>query len=83
MHANKRINNACFSDLPIPIGLPPVQLVMKDILTGSQELAKLRPAETMEVVRLEEKTFNFLYREDDILMMMVWLRCLLAAFEGL
>jgi translation elongation factor P/translation initiation factor 5A len=44
---------------------------MKDMLTGAQKLAKLRPSESIEVVRLEEKTFNFLYREDDICYMMV------------
>ena len=47
------------------------QLVMKDILTGSQKLAKIRPAESMEVARLEEKAFHFLYQEDKIFFMMV------------
>ena len=37
-------------------------------------MAKLRPAESMEVVRLEDKTYNFLYREDDIFFMMVRLQ---------
>jgi translation elongation factor P/translation initiation factor 5A len=48
-----------------------VQLVLKDILSGSQRLQKLRPAETVEKVRLDERQFDFLYKEGDMFCLMV------------
>mmetsp|Transcript_45114 Transcript_45114/g.114207 ORF Transcript_45114/g.114207 Transcript_45114/m.114207 type:complete len:229 (+) Transcript_45114:135-821(+) len=43
-----------------------VHLELKDLLSGSQRLEKLRPADTVEKVRLDERQFDFLYREGDM-----------------
>jgi elongation factor P len=44
-----------------------VQLELRDILTKSKHPLKLRPSDMVDVVRLDEKKFQFLYQEDDVL----------------
>jgi elongation factor P len=44
-----------------------VQLELRDILTKSKHPLRLRPSDMVDVVRLDEKKFQFLYQEDDVL----------------
>jgi elongation factor P len=44
-----------------------VQLELRDILTKSKHPLKLRPSDMVDVVRLDDKKYQFLYQEDDVL----------------
>jgi elongation factor P len=44
-----------------------VQLELRDISNKSKHPLKLRPSDMVDVVRLDEKTYQFLYQEDDVL----------------
>jgi elongation factor P len=47
-----------------------VLLQLRDLLAGTRQQLKLRPSDTLEVVRLEEKKYQVLYMEDDMAHMM-------------
>jgi len=44
-----------------------VQLELRDILNKSKHPLRLRPSDMVDVVRLDEKKYQFLYQEDDVL----------------
>ncbi|KAL4536780.1 hypothetical protein Ndes2437B_g06184 [Nannochloris sp. 'desiccata'] len=44
-----------------------VQLELRDILNKSKHPLRLRPSDMVDVVRLDEKKYQFLYQEDNVL----------------
>ena len=42
-----------------------IQLQLRDVITRAKHPLRLRPSDMVDVVRLEERTFQFLYQEGD------------------